>query len=107
MVYERCVKGKLQCAAKQGVPFCVANIQRYLPGLPAFDTLLCSMHIKDELVRNGFHVQVMPPNNLLISWLSSSSPKSKSTHAKTHMIADVPFDYTAFKKPNGKKVMFL
>lgn len=113
MVYERCVKGKLHDAARQGIPFCMANIQSYMPGLPAFNALSCSMHIRDALVDKGFHVQLLPPNNLLISWIMTSLPQSQQQQRITNggsggdEVAEVPFDYAAFKKPNGKKVMFI
>ncbi len=115
MVFDRCVKGKLQFAAKHGLPFCIANIQAYMPGFPAFDPMSCTMHIREALMRKGFHVQVMPPNHLLISWLTTQSQSNKrvaalasASHYDAVMDNDTsPYDFNAFKKPNGKNVMFI
>jgi hypothetical protein len=109
-VFERCVKGKLQYAAKQGIPFCVANIQMFMPGFPAFDPVSCTLHIRDALLRKGFHVQIMSPhNNLLISWLTTNNAKHENTRLlpSSKDMAAAPFDFAAFQKPNGKKVMFI
>ena len=111
-VFERCVKGKLQHAAKQGIPFCVANIRTYIPGFPAFDAMSCTFHIRDALLHRGFHVQIMCPNNLLISWLTTNNGHNRKTKkllssSESQEDSTAPFNFAAFKKPNGKKVMFI
>jgi hypothetical protein len=107
-VFDRCIKGKLQVAANQGIPFCVANIQAFMPGFPAFDPMSCTVHIRNALMRKGFHVQILPPNNMLISWLTTRKqlllPPAVAPAADD---APPPYNFTAFKKPNGKRVMFI
>ena len=49
-------------------PYCWYQVPTLLFGVPEYSFTVCLQYIVDKLQNNGFLVQVMKPNLLLISW---------------------------------------
>lgn len=49
--------------------YCWYHIPEFILGIAHFDQAACIAYVMDKLVKNGFQVQFVQPNYLVISWM--------------------------------------
>ena len=80
---EKC-KNRIRHHAKNGHLFCIYQIPPYTVGLPIYNQSEACTYLFNNIIKDGFKVQILENYELYISWDSRDISKSKIKNYKSN-----------------------